>query len=234
MGKKKQIVIQSMSDMITNSSSEVFIVQTDKSWQELEDLIKSWQLDDKDEGSGMGGCIEVYDSKRPYADKEYISDIHKEAPHMPWIPEGHLAVHIDWNLEQRINKLFEDFDVVDSEDYDLILDHTTMKSRKFKNYEELYKQGLKPCEEYLPAGSRVIFKARLEYGKRLQKEMEDAINKVSDMETAKKFWEMYSSYLEGKYEEQEFSSYDEDLDVWKEENEKLHKIYEKNQSSDNK
>lgn len=228
------IDIQSMSDMITNSSSEVFIVQTDKTWQELEDLIKSWHLDDKDEGSGMGRCIEVYDSKRPYPDKGYNSDALKELPHLPWIPDGHLAVHIDWGLKQRINKLFEDFNVVDSEDCNLILDHTTMKTRKVGNLQELKKQGLKPCEEYLPAGSRVIFNARIEYGKRLQKEMEDAINKVSDMETAKKFWEMYSSYIEGKYEEQEFSSYAEELDEWKEENEELHKTYEKNQNSINK
>ena len=228
------IDIQSIADIITNSSSEVFIVQTDKTWQELEDLIESWQLDDKYEGSGMGRIIEVYDSKRPYSDEAYISDTHKGQPHMPWIPEGHLAVHIDWGLKQRINKLFEDFNVVDSEDCDLILDHTTMKCRRVNIYEELYKQGLKPCEEYFPAGSRVIFNARIEYGKRLQKEMEEAINKVSDMESAKKFWEMYSSYLEGKHEEQEYSSYAENLDEQKEENEKFHKIYEKNQSSVNK
>ncbi len=234
MGKKKQIVIQSMSDMITNSSSEVFIVQTDKTWQELEGIIKSWQLDDKDEGSGMARCIEVYDSKRPYPDKGYISDSHKGLPHLPWIPEGHLAVHIDWSLEQRINKLFEDFNVVDSEDCNFILDHATMKSRKVVNFPELKKQGLKPSEEYLPAGSRVIFNARIEYGRRLQREMEDAINKVSDMKTAKKLWEMYSRYLEGKNQEKEFSSYAEELGEWKEENEELHKIYEKNQNSVNK
>ena len=66
------VQLTSYIDVITNSSSELFAVESDKSVKELENLLKSLKLKEADFYSGDGGDIEVNElSVLPYL-KMYI------------------------------------------------------------------------------------------------------------------------------------------------------------------
>lgn len=58
-----KINIQSMTDIITNSSSESFVIKAEETKQELEYILKNMfkriYSDKKPRYSGMGGIIEV-------------------------------------------------------------------------------------------------------------------------------------------------------------------------------
>lgn len=208
--------IQSVADIITNSSSEVFVIQTDKTWKEVEDIIESWNLDD--EWSGMGGIVEVYDNKRPYADGHFCDN--PDDPWFKWCPDGHLAIHIDWSKKKHIAKMFEEFNVVDSDTCNLVRNKKTGKTRKY-DYSE---KELQEDEEYLPGGFTLINKAKQEFAEKEMREAEEEMNKISDMETAKKFYKLYKKYDHAMYtveackEEQE-----EAQEVYEDQNEELHK-----------
>ena len=62
----ENLKIQSFGDLITNSSSEVFVIASNDPWKEVEKAMESWDIKD-DGGSGMGMCLEVYDSHRAYS-----------------------------------------------------------------------------------------------------------------------------------------------------------------------
>lgn len=198
--------IQSVADIITNSSSEVFVIQSDKTWEELEGIMDSWNLDD--DWSGMGGCLDVYDNKRPYVGKVSNPD----EPWAKWCPEGHLVIHIDWKMNRHIDKIFEEFNVVDSDTCNLVRDKKSGKTRRF-NYDE---KSLQENEEFLPAEFAIINKAKKELAEKEKKEAEDEMNSIADMETAKKFFNLYKKYGEALYA----------IDVTKDNQEDLEEFYE--------
>ena len=147
--------IQSVSDIITNSSSEVFIVQTDLTREELLKYMESWKFpDDKyyeEEGfSGMGGHLDI-------CDNETIHEYGNE-PSYPYLPKGYLAVDIDWAKKCTIKRMFEEFNVVDAE-YDLVIDKNTKKAKRAARRDEK----LADDEEIRLQGQGITDKAALKY-----------------------------------------------------------------------
>ena len=225
-----ELKIQSISDIITNSSSEVFVIHTDKSWNEVEDIMHSWKLDDT--GSGMGGCIEVYDSKRPYIDQKYLPERMKGKPYYPWLPDDHLLVHIDWGLDKHIDKMFEEFEIVDSEDVGLIYNKKTGKIYRLD--EDIRERGLSEDEEIFDGGTRMINKARIDRASKERKELEKRIKKeFGGLENARAHFEIYRDYLEAGREIENCKISERDTKRWaKETNKTLHEKYKKNNEED--
>jgi len=189
----EKLKIQSVGDIITNSSSEVFVIKCEDSWEEVEKDILSWKL--QDQCSGMGGEISVYDNKRPY-DTESSSKY--EDPLYPWLAEGYLAVDIDWNMKKHIDKLFKKYDVVGSEEADLIYNTQSKKYRRFTDEDR--KKGISQEESILLAGGGEILKMQKEYYSNLMKESEEAINKIYGMDEAKKAHKLWSDYMHSQSE----------------------------------
>ena len=118
------IQIQSVSDIITNSSSEVFLCQnnTTMSMQELKDFLyeynrsnqftgdwETWQKmspeerDKYDTSGGMGGLLEIYSYKElddDYWIKKYIKRTYND-------PENCLIVDTDWCHKATIKWITE-------------------------------------------------------------------------------------------------------------------------------
>lgn len=100
------VKIKSITDVITNSSSETFLIKAlgysrKKLLKELENL--------KDNGcSGMGGMLEVFDSTTISDDRYYTKD-----PDYPSLPDDFFVVDIDWSKKKIINHLLKKFIVLD-------------------------------------------------------------------------------------------------------------------------
>lgn len=227
---KKILAIQSVADIITNSSSEVFVIHTNKFWNEVENIMHSWKLGDT--GSGMGGCIEVYDSKRPYIDQKYLEEYMRDKPYYPWLPDDHLLVHIDWGLAKHIDKMFEEFEVVDSEEVDLIYNKKTGKL--YRMNKDIRERGLSEDEELFTGGTRMINKARIDWATKERKDLEKRIKKeFGGLENAKAYFEIYKDYLETGYEIDNCKISERDSKRWaKASNKKLHEKYKKNNEED--
>lgn len=140
------ISIQSVSDVITNSSSEIFVVKTEtpeitkdlilkigeshmfkgdyKEWDSLSDEEKS----NYDEGSGMGMELDVETWKERYERSKECVPKNKRNLYTPevWSIEykqsleelkNTLFVDIDWNRKATINWIIENLFVYDTESY---------------------------------------------------------------------------------------------------------------------
>lgn len=105
-----KIKIQSVTDIITNSSSEAFLVKTDIKPKDIESLEWMYSMQQGDKMSGEGGLVLAYDRT---TDKKY-DDI--ETPYV-YLPEGFIAVLIDYNRKATIKRLIEEFEVVDTESW---------------------------------------------------------------------------------------------------------------------
>ena len=101
------IKIRSITDVITNSSSETFIISFPKvSPEDLKKLLQGWKKAflEEDSYSGMAGEIKV-NSLGDWAEEDrkdcYISRI-------PWIPDS-LVVTIDFALTSTIRQFKEEY-----------------------------------------------------------------------------------------------------------------------------
>ena len=127
------IQIQSVSDIITNSSSEVFLCQNDTtmSMQELTDFLyeynrsnqftgdwETWQKMSQEErnkydtSGGMGGFLEIcsYDElDDDYWLKKFIKERYDN-------PEQYLLVDTDWCHNATIAWIIENLNAVNAED----------------------------------------------------------------------------------------------------------------------
>lgn len=140
--------VQTVSDIITNSSSEVFIVRDSRPFKEVKKLIKSIaeSNQDKDESSGMGGHLEIYDWNDSY--NEWLS----------WIPENkrsqgtpemwalrykepleelkmNVYIDIDWSKKETINWIIENLWVINV-DAPCEIDPETGRVIKLVSWEE--------------------------------------------------------------------------------------------------
>lgn len=114
---KLLIKLQSTSDIITNSSSEVFLCKntTNKSFSKLKQFIEEytesnyfrgdWEefenVSDKSQYnwfSGLGGSLDIY-SYEDYPDKEIFKNLEN--------PENYLIVDTDWNHYATIKWITE-------------------------------------------------------------------------------------------------------------------------------
>ena len=107
--------IQSVSDLITNSSTEVFLVETEKSAKEIFDEILSWKIPlsinrSHEEGDEWcsGGCgeIRVKDNKSVFTtmDINYL----RLRP-ADWLEDNEVLILIDWSRRDTIHKIIETY-----------------------------------------------------------------------------------------------------------------------------
>lgn len=125
------IAIQSASDIITNSSSEVFLCQnnTNMSMQELKDFLyeynrsnkftgnwETWQKMSQEERSkydtsgGTGGFLDIcsYDELDDYWLKEYIKKHYDN-------PEQYLVIDTDWCHKATIAWITENLNAINTD-----------------------------------------------------------------------------------------------------------------------
>ena len=112
------IKIQSFSDIITNSSSEVFLVKTTTSKKDFEEELR--KLED-DGCSGMGGSLLVADNQTTISEEyggEFLLD--NQDPDdlsYPDMPDGFLIIDTDWNKDVLIKYINEKYSTVNLYDY---------------------------------------------------------------------------------------------------------------------
>jgi hypothetical protein len=112
------IKIQSFSDIITNSSSEVFLVKTTTSKKDFEEELR--KLED-DGCSGMGGSLLVADNQTTISEEyggEFLLD-NKDPDDLsyPDMPDGFLIIDTDWNKDVLIKYINEKYSTVNLYDY---------------------------------------------------------------------------------------------------------------------
>jgi hypothetical protein len=112
------IKIQSFSDIITNSSSEVFLVKTTTSKKDFAEELR--KLED-DGCSGMGGSLLVADNQTTISEEyggEFLLD--NQDPDdlsYPDMPDGFLIIDTDWNKDVLIKYINEKYSTVNLYDY---------------------------------------------------------------------------------------------------------------------
>ena len=183
---EKLIKIQSMSDIITNSSSEVFIIETDKTWQEVQEEIKSWNLKKDEGGSGMGQYCEVFDNKRHYPNEAFDFG----EPMFPWLGKNHLAIDIDCSRKKTIDRIFKEFNVRDCDEADIIVHASNRRAVKIYRNEDDLADGQTVYEACVNCIEDLKEKYYNDEKERLFKEMSEIV----DFETAKKIGKMYEEY----------------------------------------
>lgn len=108
----KTMKIRSITDVITNSSSETFIISYPKIFPEdLQKLLQGWRKAylEEDNYSGEAGKMEVR-ALEDWSKKDCIYQPRKDSyiSRIPWIPES-LVVTIDFALTSTIRKFKEEF-----------------------------------------------------------------------------------------------------------------------------
>ena len=101
--------VKSKTDVITNSSSEVFIIKSDKSPEAMKRFLEKIKEED-DRVSGMGGIVEVYDNQTTKNDCYYwdwedyeseASDVVDEHKPFECLPDGYLAIDLDYAFQEK-------------------------------------------------------------------------------------------------------------------------------------
>lgn len=112
------IKIQSFSDIITNSSSEVFLVKTTTSKKDFAEELR--KLED-DGCSGMGGSLLVADNQttisEEYGDEFLLDNEDPDELSYPDMPDGFLIIDTDWNKDVLIKYINEKYSTVNLYDY---------------------------------------------------------------------------------------------------------------------
>ena len=112
------IKIQSFSDIITNSSSEVFLVKTTTSKKDFAEELR--KLED-DGCSGMGGLLLVADNQTTISEEYggvFLPDnIDPDDLLYPDMPDGFLIIDTDWNKDVLIKYINEKYSTVNLYDY---------------------------------------------------------------------------------------------------------------------
>lgn len=127
--------IRSKTDVITNSSSEVFIFRN--YGKSVADILKDLESIDSGKCSGMGGELSIYDNTSP-ANKDW-GDTYD------WIPEGWSMLDIDEAKDDVIDYLLKNYYVIDS-DYFYIKDDNGRLIRRPTKDEWDWIKKLKPEE----------------------------------------------------------------------------------------
>jgi hypothetical protein len=101
--------VKSKTDVITNSSSEVFIIKSDKSPEAMKRFLEKIKEEDS-RVSGMGGIVEVYDNQTTKNDCYYwdwedyeseASDVVDEHKPFECLPDGYLAIDLDYAFQEK-------------------------------------------------------------------------------------------------------------------------------------
>lgn len=125
--------IKSIIDIITNSSSECFLIKTEKSRKEVLKELKDKKGSGENYCFGMGGILEVFDKNTETEDFEWFTDCcEEEIKHIPFefLPEDYLAIHIDEEYEDLINFIKTEYEFVE----DIFDDNSPVFNKIFETY----------------------------------------------------------------------------------------------------
>lgn len=111
--------VRGKTDVITNSSSEVFIVRTDVKPSRLRHLLEQMKTEET-MFSGEGGLIECFNNETEVNDypwdwddpeQEHYSEKYLHKP-FRFMPQDYVAVHIDYGLGDIIGWLKANYEVL--------------------------------------------------------------------------------------------------------------------------
>lgn len=125
--------IKSITDVITNSSSECFLIKTQKSRKEVLKELKDKEYFGENYSSGMGGVLEIFDKNTEIEDFEWFTDCcEEEVKHIPFefLPKDYLAIHIDERYKDLINFIKTEYEYVEN----IFNDPSPVFDEIFKNY----------------------------------------------------------------------------------------------------
>ena len=125
--------IKSITDVITNSSSECFLIKTEKSRKEVLKELKNKERFGENHSSGMGGVLEVFDKSTEIEDFEWFTDYcEEEIKHTPFefLPKDYLAIHVDKGYEDLINFIKTEYEFVE----DIFDDNSPVFNKIFETY----------------------------------------------------------------------------------------------------
>ena len=105
--------IRSITDVITNSSSEAFLVRS--YGKTVQEILKDLKKVGDNCCSGMGGELEVYNSKGSTSNDENWYN---------YIPEEFAVIDLDWAKKELINYIFENYWVLDIGNVRSVARHT--------------------------------------------------------------------------------------------------------------
>lgn len=124
----KHIRIQSIADIITNSSSEVFVIEAQDTSKEeiqhwIEDSIREMERNGEEvHYSGMGFDVTVYDKNFQLDPKESLDF----SSGYQWLPEDCYVIDIDCGMYETLaNKISNKFKILDVLEGNLAIDAST-------------------------------------------------------------------------------------------------------------
>lgn len=178
--------IKSRTDVITNSSSEVFVFRN--YGKSVDDILQDLESIDSKKCSGMGGELSVYDNTSP-KNKEWDESYE-------WIPDGWSMLDIDEAKDDVIDYLLKNYYVIDS-DYFYIKDDQGRLLRRPSKEEWEWIKNLKPEERQ--TYDIISFMEDWPMMTELREELKD---EKAFLEKIKKRWKS-----EKKKKKKEYSSY---------------------------
>jgi len=182
--------IKSITDVITNSSSECFLVRTyGKTPKKILEELKAVG----DDGcSGMGGDLGVYNSVS--LEGEYGAD---------WkdLDKDFAVIDTDWNKEKLIRWIFKNYFVIDAEDCSVVKDPETKRCLGLSHWDDMKNYP----EEWKDVDKNIF--SEIAYEKMYADERED----LKDLDT-------YRKNLQELYKKREAEANKKDTDKYFKEN----------------
>ena len=189
----RRLEIQSIGDIITNSSSETFVIEAPGMSREdvrdlIEDTIREMTANGEEVSySGDGGSREVYDSttKSKYDDHSRF----------PFLPDGFYMVDIDWSLGKSIwpnvKKKASTIKAIDVDDGMIVVDGNTGETRDIAMFVE--DDGL-PEDCFITTGGKWVAERSAEY---YGKVIEETLKEVEELErtTSREFLRKVQSLM---------------------------------------
>ena len=183
MKDTKILSVQSVADVITNSSSEVFVIEAPGySKKEIQKLIEDLYQEMQDNGeeihySGMGSDREVYDASTisKYRDED------DEGPLYPFLPEGYFVIDMDSGLSESLGaKIRDRFKVVDNIEGKVVANYST------NEVVGLFEGNEKVPEKCFPVAGGLWTSERIvEYSDKVIEESEKKIEELAECITPK-------------------------------------------------
>lgn len=165
--------IKSITDVITNSSSECFLVRT--YGKTPKEILEELEAVGDDGCSGMGGDLGVYNSVSQ--EGEYGEGYEHLSPEFA-------VVDMDWSKDDLKRYLFKHFFVIDS-DYSIVVDPNTGRGLGMSHWEDMKNYP----KEWTNSDSR--FLSDLEYEAMYEEEREEQKDPEAYLKKMQKFYKQH-------------------------------------------